>query len=75
MWIDQVALRGLQGKRAHDVPVPPLALTRHNTWAFKHQITVTKTYNVTNLFEDIKALYKIAGGQTALTICVCMPQA
>ncbi len=25
------------------------------------QITVTKTYNVTNLFEDIKALYKIAG--------------
>ncbi|KIZ06068.1 Dynein gamma chain, flagellar outer arm [Monoraphidium neglectum] len=24
-------------------------------------ITVTKTYNVTNLFEDIKALYKIAG--------------
>ncbi len=25
------------------------------------QITITKTYNVTNLFEDIKALYKIAG--------------
>jgi len=25
------------------------------------QITVTKTYNITNLFEDIKALYKIAG--------------
>ena len=25
------------------------------------QITVTKTYNVTNLFEDIKSLYKIAG--------------
>jgi hypothetical protein len=28
------------------------------------QITVTKTYNVTNLFEDIKALYKIAGVRT-----------
>jgi len=25
------------------------------------QITVTKTYNTTNLFEDIKALYKVAG--------------
>ncbi|KAJ9508838.1 hypothetical protein QJQ45_028152, partial [Haematococcus lacustris] len=29
--------------------------------AYTFQITVTKTYNVTNLFEDIKALYKIAG--------------
>lgn len=25
------------------------------------QITITKTYNVTNLFEDIKSLYKVAG--------------
>ena len=25
------------------------------------QITVTKTYNTTNLFEDIKGLYKVAG--------------
>jgi dynein heavy chain, axonemal len=29
--------------------------------AYTFQITVTKTYNVTNLFEDIKALYKVAG--------------
>ena len=29
--------------------------------AYTFQITITKTYNVTNLFEDIKALYKIAG--------------
>lgn len=29
--------------------------------AYTFQITVTKTYNTTNLFEDIKALYKIAG--------------
>jgi dynein heavy chain, axonemal len=28
--------------------------------AFTFQITITKTYNVTNLFEDIKALYKTA---------------
>ena len=25
------------------------------------QITITKTYNTTNLFDDIKALYKVAG--------------
>jgi dynein heavy chain len=31
--------------------------------AYTFQITVTKTYNVTNLFEDIKALYKIAGAR------------
>lgn len=29
--------------------------------AYTFPITITKTYNVTNLFEDIKALYKIAG--------------
>lgn len=29
--------------------------------AYTFQITITKTYNVANLFEDIKALYKIAG--------------
>ena len=29
--------------------------------AYIFQITITKTYNVTNLFEDIKGLYKIAG--------------
>ena len=29
--------------------------------AYTFQTTITKTYNVTNLFEDIKALYKIAG--------------
>mmetsp|Transcript_5388 Transcript_5388/g.12712 ORF Transcript_5388/g.12712 Transcript_5388/m.12712 type:complete len:4322 (-) Transcript_5388:507-13472(-) len=29
--------------------------------SYTFQITVTKTYNITNLFEDIKALYKIAG--------------
>jgi len=29
--------------------------------AFTFQITITKTYNQTNLFEDIKALYKMAG--------------
>ncbi|DBA69380.1 TPA: Dynein gamma chain, flagellar outer arm [Trebouxia sp. C0005] len=29
--------------------------------AMPFQITVTKTYNTTNLFEDIKALYKVAG--------------
>lgn len=29
--------------------------------AYTFQITVTKTYNQTNLFDDIKALYKIAG--------------
>ena len=29
--------------------------------AYPFQITVTKTYNITNLFDDIKALYKIAG--------------
>lgn len=28
--------------------------------AFTFQITITKSYNVTNLFEDIKGLYKIA---------------
>lgn len=28
--------------------------------AYTFQITITKTYNVTNLFEDIKGLYKIA---------------
>lgn len=29
--------------------------------AMPFQITVTKTYNTTNLFEDIKGLYKVAG--------------
>jgi len=29
--------------------------------AFTFQITVTKSYNQTNLFEDIKSLYKMAG--------------
>ena len=29
--------------------------------AYTFQITITKTYNTTNLFEDIKVLYKIAG--------------
>ncbi len=29
--------------------------------AYAFQITITKTYSITNLFEDIKALYKIAG--------------
>ena len=29
--------------------------------AYTFQITITKTYNVTNLFEDIKGLYRIAG--------------
>lgn len=29
--------------------------------AYTFQITITKTYNQTNLFEDIKALYKISG--------------
>lgn len=29
--------------------------------AYTFQITLSKTYNVTNLFEDVKALYKIAG--------------
>ena len=29
--------------------------------AFTFQITITKTYNTANLFEDIKSLYKIAG--------------
>lgn len=29
--------------------------------AVAFQITITKTYNTTNLFEDIKGLYKIAG--------------
>lgn len=29
--------------------------------AFTFQITITKSYNTTNLFEDIKALYKVAG--------------
>ena len=35
-------------------PIPPAG-------AYPFQITVTKTYNITNLFDDIKALYKIAG--------------
>ena len=29
--------------------------------AYTFQITITKTYNVANLFEDLKALYKMAG--------------
>ena len=29
--------------------------------AYTFQITITKTYGVTNLFEDFKVLYKIAG--------------
>ena len=40
-------------------------LTRGFDWcytgAYTFQITITKTYNTTNLFEDIKALYRMAG--------------
>ena len=32
-----------------------------NAGAYTFQITITKTYNVTNLFEDLKTLYKMAG--------------
>jgi len=32
-----------------------------STGAYTFQITITKTYNVTNLFEDLKTLYKMAG--------------
>lgn len=40
------------------------SLTRLSAYiagAYTFQITITKTYNQANLFEDIKALYKIAG--------------
>ncbi|PNH08753.1 Dynein gamma chain, flagellar outer arm [Tetrabaena socialis] len=36
-------------------------LSAYIAGAYPFQITVTKTYNVSNLFEDIKGLYKIAG--------------
>ncbi len=35
-------------------------ILRNPPGAYTFQITITKTYNVTNLLEDIKALYKIA---------------
>ena len=31
------------------------------TGAYTFQITITKTYSAANLFEDLRALYKIAG--------------
>ncbi len=37
--------------------------------AYTFQITITKTYNTVNFFEDIKALYKIAGFK--VRICWC----
>eukprot|EP00798_Chlamydomonas_sp_ICE-L_P031303 gene31303-6451_t len=36
-------------------------LSAYIAGSYTFQITVTKSYNMTNLFEDIKALYKIAG--------------
>lgn len=41
--------------------------------AYCFQITITKTYNTVNLFEDLKALYKIAGvkGQPVAFIFTC----
>ncbi|GFR42148.1 hypothetical protein Agub_g3000 [Astrephomene gubernaculifera] len=36
-------------------------LSAYIAGAYPFQITITKTYNVSNLFEDIKGLYKIAG--------------
>jgi len=36
-------------------------LSAYIAGAYTFQITITKTYNTTNLFEDIKTLYKIAG--------------
>ena len=41
--------------------------------AFPFQITITKTYNVTSLMEDLKTIYKIAGlkGQPVAFIFTC----
>ena len=41
--------------------------------AYMFQIQITKTYNTTNLLEDIKGLYKIAGlkGQKVAFIFTC----
>ena len=36
-------------------------LAAYISGAYLFQITVTKTYNQTNLFEDVKGLYKLAG--------------
>ncbi len=41
--------------------------------AYTFQITITKQYNSTTLFEDLKALYRIAGvkGQHVAFIFTC----
>ena len=41
--------------------------------ALPFQITITKTYNVTSLMEDLKTVYKIAGlkGQPVAFIFTC----
>ena len=41
--------------------------------AYTFQITITKTYNTANLFEDLKSLYKMAGvkGQPVAFIFTC----
>lgn len=41
--------------------------------AYTFQITITKTYNTANLFEDLKLLYKMAGvkGQPVAFIFTC----
>ena len=36
-------------------------LAAHIVGAFTFQITITKQYNQTALFEDLKTLYKVAG--------------
>ena len=43
--------------------------------AHTFQITITKTYNTANLFEDLKSLYKMAGvkGQAVTFIFTCAP--
>ena len=48
----------------------------HLAGAYTFQITITKTYNAANLFEDLKALYKIAGvkGQHVAFIFTCAYQ-
>jgi dynein heavy chain len=41
--------------------------------AYPFQISITKTYNVTNLLEDLKSIYRIAGlkGQPVAFIFTC----